>query len=152
MTSVLRRYDQIPARTKYLIAITSFDAFSADPDVYGSYILSDVSGAAFALLPGYSFGSATQIADTTFSQIGATPIIINDHDMYTDLGRSLYVYDTLGAGANLKCVFRQVTKNFNFTTEGINTSTIFWVKVWSAESITGGSGRYDRDVFVARTG
>jgi hypothetical protein len=148
MTSVVRRYDQQPERTRYLIGLQLFDASDVSAEVYDEYLLSDLSGAAFNV-PAGTFGPSEIIADVSFGSIGASPERINQCDLYLDLGRSLHVYDQLGANAIKRCTFRQVIKQYNFQSEGISNQA-FYIKTWSAQSIY--TGTNVPHVFVARTG
>lgn len=155
MTSVIRRYDQQPARTRYLIAIQTPDFDSSGSE---QWLLSDVSSYAFYLPPTTSsesqFSSSLLIADVSLGSINASPGTILQGELYLDLGRSLHVYDGSGAfgtyGLKL-CTFRQVMKQRDFTSEG-TCNSILWVKTWSAESSHATPGPPYVRVFVARAG
>jgi hypothetical protein len=153
MTSVIRRYDQQPAQTRYLIALQSFNP-DLSANVYNQYMLSDISGTAFAV-PYYTFGPSELIADVSFGTINATPFALSQNDLYLTTGRSLHVFNTLGPNAVKLCTFREIVKQFDFTTEGINITggNVAYVKTWSAYScLRAGPPAGTPQVFVARTG
>jgi hypothetical protein len=139
MTSVLRRIDQIPERVRYLLVTmvptADVSANLSSPGVY-----------AFTV-PQTTFGPIDQVQDGTLASVGATISTLTIGKLYRDTGRSLYVYNYLGAGGLQVAIFRQVIPMSGYNSEGISaiqdSSTKLYVKVWSAT----GNG-----VVVSRTG
>ncbi len=140
MTSVLRRYDQISERIRYLLVtvdpVNDVSQNLADPGVY-----------AFTVAPSTLFGPVTQIQNGPLAGIGAMLVDLSVGELYRDTGRSIYVYNTLGAGGLQVAIFRQVIPMNGFNSEGISanqpTAENLYVKVWSST----GTG-----VAVTRTG
>lgn len=137
MTSVLRRVDQIPPRIRYLLTVAGATGSTGT-------LISNVS--AFTVPQG-TFGPIDQIQNNITLSVSATPIFPTVGSLYRDLGRSLYVYDVLGAGGLQQAIFRQVMPVSGPTSEGVPTSIFAgpstYVKTWTAT----GQG-----VIVVRTG
>jgi len=138
MTSVLRRVDQIPPRIRYLLVV-------ADPlmDISTNYSSPGVS--AFTVPQG-TFGPIDQIADGPLAPT-ATFVSPSVGTLYRDLGRSLYVYDQLGAGGLQLAIYRQVMRVNGVSSEGVPQTMMsgpsLYIKTWAAS----GEG-----VIVTRTG
>jgi hypothetical protein len=140
MTSVLRRTDQIGPRIRYLL-VTAVGASGAD-----SLNLSNANIFAFSSNQ-QRFGPVDQVQDGTVSSFTCTPVSLTIGSLYRDTGRSLYVYNILGAGGLQVAIFRQVIPMSGYNSEGISATQdsgpSLYVKVWSAT----GNG-----VVVSRTG
>ena len=149
MTSVLRRYDQIPPRVRYLLCI-------GEPRFDVSENFSSGGVTAFTVPQG-TFGPIDQIADGPILPL-ATLYPLNIGDLFRDLGRSVYVYEPsppgstqIGAGSLQVAIFRQVMKieESGYNSEGVSPSMLMmsgpslYVKVWASL----GNG-----VVVTRTG
>ena len=138
MTSVLRRADQIPPRIRYLLTVAG---------AAGSTAQFTSNGVSAFTVPQGTFGPIDQIQNQNLSAIPATLVNPAVGTLYRDLGRSLYVYDVLGAGGLQQAIFRQVMPMSGPTSEGVNTSMFTgpstYVKTWTAT----GQG-----VIVVRTG
>lgn len=127
MTSVLRRYDQINPRVRCLLVV-------AAPIFDVSLNLSSGGVTAFTVPQG-TFGPVDTIQDGSLASYGATLQALTIGTLYRDMGRSLYVYDVLGAGGTQVAIFRQVKLMYNgYGSEGIYswTGPSVYVKVWSA--------------------
>jgi hypothetical protein len=151
MTSVLRRPDQIPPRTRYLLCI-------GEPRFDVSENFSSGGVTAFTVPQG-TFGPIDQIADGPILSVsGLTLYPLYTGDLFRDLGRSLYVYEPsppgssqVGAGSLQVAIFRQVMKieESGYNNEGVSasmnmiTGPSLYVKVWTSL----GNG-----VVVTRTG
>lgn len=127
MTSVLRRYDQIEPRIRYLLV-------NQAPQFDVSANLSSGGVTSFTVPQG-TFGPIDTIQDGTLASYGAliNPLAIGS--LYRDTGRSLYVYDVLGAGGTQVAIFRQVIlMRRGYNSEGILnwTGRTIYIKVWSA--------------------
>jgi hypothetical protein len=144
MSSVLRGPAQIPDRSKYLIGIMDTSGGAVPPistPLNGNYTY------AFQVPPG-TFGPSDQVANLPLSSFttnaNAGYIVIREGMLFKDLGRQLYVYDQVGAGSNLLCIYRNCARMSSLLGEGIDpipfgsTNTItyssFWVKIWSSFS------------------
>ena len=139
MTSVLRRIDQIGPRIRYLLV-----TMAPTPDVSAN--LASPGVYAFTV-PQNTFGPVDQVQDGTLASVGATIFALTAGKLYRDTGRSLYVYNYLGAGGLQVAIFRQVIPMSGYNSEGISATQdsdpSLYVKVWSAT----GNG-----VVVSRTG
>jgi hypothetical protein len=134
MTSNIRSLSQIPVRTKYLLVTT--DRAASQQAIVASSV--------FSLTEGANPGSliATTTALTGYAEVSATA-----GQLYKDLGRQITVVDTLGEGADVRAVYRQVQLVSGATTEGVTGPTPYsanrYVKVFSSDGL---------NVIVARTG
>jgi hypothetical protein len=141
MSSMLRHHVSLSQRTGYLLTVLGN---TVDPS--GSR-LSSSNCCLFQVNSG-TFGPSDQIQDISAADIlTLVDLDVSAGALYKDLGRSLYVYETLGQGANLLCVFRQVLPVNGPATEGIPSASItqysYYLKTWSSD----GSG-----VIAVRTG
>jgi hypothetical protein len=144
MSSVMRGPAQIPDRSKYLIGIMDTSGGAVPPisrPLNGTYTY------AFQVPPG-TFGSSDQVANLPLSSFSTDVrtgyIQIRQNMLFKDLGRQLYVYDQVGAGANLLCIYRNCARMNSIFGEGIDPNPIFnnsqisynnfWVKIWSSFS------------------
>jgi hypothetical protein len=143
MTSVLRRYEQIPPRIRYFLCV-------GEPRFDVSENFSSGGVTAFTVPQG-TFGPIEQIADGPIFPL-ATLYPLYTGDLFRDLGRSLYVYTSpIGAGSLQVAIFRQVMKVTQdaYSSEGVPPSMLMmsgpslYVKVWCSD----GNG-----VVVTRTG
>lgn len=129
MTSVLRRYDQIEPRIRYLLVNQA-----VNPALPTTNLSS--GGVTAFTVPQGTFGPIDTIHDANMASItGAvvTPLAVGQ--LYRDTGRSLYVYDVLGAGGTQVAIFRQVIlMRRGYGSEGINnwTGPSIYIKVWAA--------------------
>ncbi len=152
----MRQYQQIPARVRYFIALSSSpDTPTTNP------VLTDRDAAMVWIPQGlvtstqYVDGDLESVFETTSPL--ASAVYITQGLLLKDLGRQFYVYNTLGADAVLQCIFRQVEKQQSILTEGnipYNSATpaanqnVVWIKVWQADSLA----NTDQQIFFARTG
>ena len=158
MTSVLRGPAQIPDRSKYLIGIMDTSA-GAIP--LNSASLNDPFTYAFQI-PSGTFGPSDQVANQPLSSFSTAPgtsyIAIQQNMLFKDLGRQLFVYDQVGAGANLLCIYRNCSRMTSLFGEGINplpfnntiTHNNYWVKIWCSNSSY--TGNFYTSPAVARLG
>ena len=160
---MLRGPAQIPDRSKYLIGIIDTSGGALPPTstpLNGNYTY------AFQVPPG-TFGPSDQVANLPLSSFSTDPrtnyIVIRQGMFFKDLGRQLYVYDQVGAGANLLCIYRNCARMNNILGEGINPNPIFtnsqvsfnnfWVKIWSSfSSFNAPSPNFVSSPAVARLG
>jgi hypothetical protein len=144
MSSVIRKFSQIPVRTKYLLVVG---------DAVTTGTVSEVS--AFTVAPG-SFnpllGTYRLTSTATEAEVEGAPeyeaVDLSGGALYKDLGRQITIYDdAAGSYGRHLAVFRQVQKVEGAETEGVCDSANYcaniFVKVWSAD----GTG-----VVVVRTG
>lgn len=149
---------QIPDRSKYLIGIIDTSGGALPP------ISTPLNGAftyAFSVPPG-TFGPSDQVANLPLSSFstgtGTVYIVIRQGMLFKDLGRQLYVYDQVGAGANLLCIYRNCARMASLYGEGINPTPFsgtvgynnFWVKIWCSNSSF--TGNFNTSPAVARLG
>jgi hypothetical protein len=145
MSSVTRKFSQIPVRVKYLLGLPGASAST-------SSVPSDNS--AFTLSPGahLDLGSIATNADISGTGVALGFASYTDLSgaLFKDMGRQLVIYDP--ATAEHIAVFRQVQRVQGATTEGVGVSAPttpetylanIYVKVWSADGT---------DVVVVRTG
>jgi len=158
MSSVLRGPAQISDRSKYLIGIIDTSGGAVPPistPLNGNYTY------AFQVPPG-TFGPSDQVANLPLSAFstatGTDYIEIRQGMLFKDLGRQLYVYDQVGAGASLLCIYRNCARMNSLFGEGINpipfSGTVgynnYWVKVWS--SFSSSNNNFTSSPAVARLG
>ncbi len=158
---MLRGPAQISDRSKYLIGIIDTSGGALPPPstpLNGNYTY------AFQAPPG-TFGPSDQVANLPLSSFasptGLGYIVIRQGMLFKDLGRQLYVYDQVGAGANLLCIYRNCARMNNLFGEGINPNPFsgttgynnFWVKIWSSfSSFNAPSPNFSSSPAVARLG
>lgn len=136
MSSMLRKYSQIPVRAKYLLAVAAGDAVGPNP--------SDVS--AFTLNSGEHIyvSSIASNDDILTGGHGFAIEPIAEGALYKDMGRQIVIYD---AEQRHIAVFRQVQLVSGGDTEGVcpaaDRCANIYVKVWSADGL---------GVVVVRTG
>jgi hypothetical protein len=129
MSSVLSAYAQIPAREKFFLCIGGGVANNA-------LNLADDTVMAVRFPQG-AFGPSDQIANNTVASYSGTSLVVTPQLYMRDLGRALYVYDQVGVGANLMCIFRQVAHVAGLYTEGVvdladPTFPPPYLKIWSS--------------------
>lgn len=127
MTSVLRRYDQISPRIRYFL-VTQTPMFDVSKNLSSGGVTSFT-------VPQGTFGPIDTIQDGSLASYGATLNPLGIRQLYRDMGRSLYVYNILGAGGTQVSIFRQVKLMYNgYGSEGILnwTGPSVYIKVWSA--------------------
>jgi hypothetical protein len=136
MTSNIRSLSQIPVRTKYLLVVTDRDLGQTERAIVASSVFSLTAGAN----PGSLIASTTAL--TGYVEVAATA-----GQLYKDLGRQITVVDTLGEGAEVLAVYRQVQLMNGAGSEGVANNATYsanlYVKVFSADGL---------NVIVARTG
>lgn len=159
MSSTLRHFSLIPARTKYLLGVTSGNSNLSGPPS-SSYLGN--SGASVVRIPSSIIdivGSVATISEVEAARIatGASPFAFapwfNDTGaligkLFKDLGRSLTIYDSTLDGDLHITTYRECQYINGPTTEGVPQSEPtyggnYWVRIWSADGI---------GVAVARTG
>lgn len=152
MTSVLRSPAQIADRSRYLIGIMDTSG-SVPPPGYPVYppifpnTLPLNSPYTYAFeTPAGTFGPSDQVANLPLASFNSSAqyYSIRAGMLFKDLGRQLLVYDQVGAGGMLLCIYRQCARMANLLGEGINpnmfgappirSDNTLWVKVWCSFS------------------
>lgn len=141
---MLRGPALIADRSKYLIGM--FDTSGGAVPIPSTPLNGDYTYA-FQVPPG-TFGPSDQVQNLPLSSFSTDPragyIQVHQGMLFKDLGRQLYVYDQVGAGANLLCIYRNCARMNGLLSEGINPNPIYnnsqisynnlWVKIWSSFS------------------
>lgn len=151
MSSVLRGPAQIPDRSKYLIGIMDTSGSTPSPPYpfYGGLPNSTPLNGPYTYAfetPAGTFGPSDQVANAPLSSFNANAQYypIRAGMLFKDLGRQLFVYDQVGAGANLLCIYRQCARMASLYGEGIDPNLFgpglvrsyntIWVKIWCSSS------------------
>lgn len=151
MSSTLRKFSQIPVRTKYLLGVgvaspgsgTNGDLFGND----GASVIRMTNGAYQSIGPVATTANITAIA----AAVGATITPVSGDltsVLYKDMGRSITVYDASLGGSLHIATYRECQLVKGAATEGVPEDSPlygadYYVRVWAADGL---------GVAVARTG
>jgi hypothetical protein len=141
MSSVLKKFSQIPVRVKYLIGL---GAAAAEKTGVGANGVS-----AFSLAPGEHINveSLALAADVTSAASYSGSVAVGAGKLFKDMGRQITVLDT--DDATHLALYRQVQIVDGPTTEGVGGdesngfNANIYLRVWAADGL---------NVVVARTG
>jgi hypothetical protein len=150
MSSAIRKFSQIPVRTKYLLGfgVTSDASENDNAAVFGDAGASVIRVTNGAFL---SIGAITTIADIALVGASIRPYLPSTSitgKLFKDLGRSVTVYDPTVYGDPHIAVYRECQLVNGAANEGVSENSPlygadYYVRVWAAD----GTG-----VAVARTG
>jgi hypothetical protein len=159
MSSTLRKFSQIPVRTKYLLGILAGETGPLDASGgTGGNLFGTAGASVIVILTPVSLPPVATTAElnTLFVNAGATSSTVNDFlsgssligKLFKDMGRQVTVYDAALPGDLHIATYRECQFVSGSGSEGVADAPLYysatlWVRVWSAD----GTG-----VSVARTG
>jgi hypothetical protein len=158
MSSILRKFSQIPVRTKYLLVMADPEAGDNVPTdgerfgVFGASILQVTNGTFLNLTSTNTVAgitAAVTAAGATVTPIVNTliPLVTYTGRLFKDLGRELTVYDPSVAGDLHVATYRECQLVNGAAYEGVvdadGYGADYYVRVWAADGA---------NVVVGRTG
>lgn len=153
MSSTLRKFSQIPVRTKYLLVVADVvepETDISNGDLFGTGGVPIVRASGDSIRSVGVGGVATTVQITEYAAtVGATldAYTTEAGTLYKDMGRTLTVYDDTLDGNLHVATYRECQIVLGSGSEGVPVLPLYgatyWVRVWAAD----GTG-----VAVARTG
>jgi hypothetical protein len=151
MSSTLRKFSQIPVRTKYLLLVSPSvepESDISNGDLFGT------GGVSIVRVTGTSIrgiGPTATVDQITMyaTEYGADMIAYATEagTLFKDMGRQLTVYDSTIDGDLHVATYRECQSVAGSASEGVIENTLYganyWIRVWAADG---------SNVVVARTG